>query len=201
LIGLEQHQAFLREVVRAVLARGAAAETGEVVGVLSDMATAAPAQALGTELEQQWSELARIGVECSLAAQAAIEAARQVGPAEAEAHLDRLFGASGALVRVLVGASLVELSNKFAEHERDALARYEHDVLDAAQIGCFSFRAADGTVYGADEKFAELFGRRLERVNGMPLAKLLGGNAIVDSLLAQVSEGKTARMSIRPRDA
>ncbi len=159
-----------------------------------------PATLLAPELRDHWVELARIGVECSAAADAAIAAARDGDLPDAQTQLDRLFGASGALIQVLVGASLSELASMFALRERDALARYEREVLDAAQIGSFSVRLPERTIVNADENFTRLFGLQPDRLSGVSAEHYLGKDA-VEVLLAQSATGKTARVAVHTKDA
>jgi len=96
LIGLEQHQAFLRDVVRAVDRHGDPATLKRRPGLWQASPAEPPEEIRDPELRGYWNELVRVGTECATAAKAAIAAANSDRPAETQLQLDRLFNASAA---------------------------------------------------------------------------------------------------------
>jgi diguanylate cyclase (GGDEF)-like protein/PAS domain S-box-containing protein len=196
LISMQQHLALVRQLVRSVA-------TGQVDGPLDSgywdwVRTDAGglARALRNPgLQRTWDDLGRVHGELLVVAESCLGAVAADDGVLAQRCLDQVFDHSGRLMELIVSGSLMELTDAFAERERNLSERYEREFLEAAEIGRFSVSLTDHRILAVDDSFAGFFGSTRGRLVGSDARELLDAG-VYAALVDGTSTGNTARSMV-----
>ncbi|MBK8015334.1 MAG: EAL domain-containing protein [Betaproteobacteria bacterium] len=191
---MQRHLALIHRLVQSV-ATGQAVETidSEYWDWVRSGAGGLAAELRNPELRRSWEELQRVHGELLVVAESCLTAVRAGDAGLAQRCLDQVFDNSSRLVELIVGGSLLELTDAFTERERMISERYEREFLEAAEIGRFSVSLADHRVLSADENFARLFDRKPDQILGNDIRSILDPDAY-DELAMGTLPGATARV-------
>ncbi|MEW5943724.1 MAG: EAL domain-containing protein [Pseudomonadota bacterium] len=145
-----------------------------------------------------WELTGTLHQEFLQAAQAAVAAAARKEGEAAHRHLDRMLVLSSELTGLVVGSSLSELMAAIGRHEKQLAARYEHDFLEAAQMGRFAVRLPEGALIETDGRFAGFLGYAPEDLAGRPVSLILD-DAAWAQVRAVVAGGGAPRVAVKAR--
>ena len=193
---LREQQAWLRQVVRAVV-------SGEPIPVPSsgawgwydDEGARVAARLQDVELRRAWGALGGLRAAFLTDASQCMEAVANAATDVAE-RLDRLFAVAGSAFELVLAASLREISLAFARRERTLVGQYENRILEAARIGRVTARLADRKIVSADANFAALFAEVPDTLVGVDLRALLGDPSWA-ALSSPAAASGTVRASCR----
>ncbi len=183
---MQRHLALIHRLVQSV-ATGQAVETidSEYWDWVRSGAGGLAAELRNPELRRSWEELQRVHGELLVVAESCLTAVRAGDAGLAQRCLDQVFDNSSRLVELIVGGSLLELTDAFTERERMISERYEREFLEAAEIGRFSVSLADHRVLSADENFARLFDRKPDQILGNDIRSILDPDAYDELAMAR----------------
>lgn len=202
LITIPEHQTLLREVAAAV--DGARAVRGlepEYWRTYRDEGQRLASQIRDADLRAAWDRVGVLHQSFVDAADSALSAAGAGDSATARDRLDAAFEASRALLELLVGASLRELSLAIAAREERLLEHYEQDFLDAAQVGRFTVRVLDHVLTDADENFLQMMDLSIDEAAGADLLRFID-HGDFDLLVELARQGsKAGRVIVTATDS
>lgn len=125
------------------------------------------------QLISAWVRLGKLHTQFMNAANSCVKAAAEGDKIHATEGLERVFSLSSELIGVLVGGSLSELMAAIFHREQALNARHEQDFMEAAQIGRFSVRVADHSLYGMDANFMSFLGDRPGEIENSDVLKII----------------------------
>ena len=142
-------------------------------------------------LAAEWARLGKLHVQFMNAAHSCVKAAAAGDKIHVSEGLERVFALSSELIGVLVGGSLTELMAAISSREQALNARHEQDFMEAAQIGRFSVRLSDYSLYGTDANFLTFLGAKATEIEHSDALRLIERKTF-QRLLAAADKGDTS---------
>ena len=200
LIELQRHLAVVKRVVELTRDTAAASKTGKLSADYWQWYDGDGRNLIKQlnipQLTSEWARLGKLHVQFMNAANSCVKAAATGDKIHVSEGLERVFALSSELIGVLVGGSLSELMAAISSREQALNARHEQDFMEAAQIGRFSVRLSDNSLYGMDANFLKFLGGKPAEIENSDVLQIIDSKSFQRLLTAAASGDASTRTTL-----